>query len=147
MWTFLWCVCVCVCSEDETPSAVNAIRISFDNEYPLHSLYPRSSLTCTVHCSHNSSSSTVLFERALSGKKVTACIAKYLWILDRFFHLENSRTHGWLSGLVSLCAFFHGNSEVNDKNLVICCNLSYVNTFNRNTEVSTLDSLLIELVN
>lgn len=33
----------------------------------------------------------------------------------------NSRTHGWLSGLVSLCAFFHGNSEVNDKIKSIIC--------------------------
>lgn len=52
-------------------------------------------------------------------------------------------THGWLSGLVSLCAFF----QMIKSNLVMCYNLSDVNTVNRNTEVSTLDSLLIELVN
>ena len=30
-------MCVCVCSEDETPSAINTIRITFDNEYPCNS--------------------------------------------------------------------------------------------------------------
>jgi len=55
----------------------------------------------------------------------------------------NSHTHDWLSSLVSLCAFF----QMIKSNLVMCYNLSDVNTVNRNTEVSTLDSLLIESVN